>query len=131
MKKANTFRLVLRASVRGAITILLVTMLGFAVGVYIETHIGRPVVSFELVPFNVWLVATMAGVPVAIAAALSGTWWRGLAIGLLVHGLVFGWLFFSMYTTPGYPFAVDCWAFAVGTIGGGAAGAMGGALRYH
>ena len=141
MKKANAVLTVLRASVVGAGTILLMTVLGYAVGLLIEARIGRPVVGFELVPLGVWLSATPAGILVAIAGAVSGTWWRGLAIGLLVHGLLFGCMCFGyvllslsigrpLPSDPsGYPFAVNCWAFAVGTVGGGAAGAMGGALR--
>jgi hypothetical protein len=143
VNKANVVGTVVRASVVGAGTILLMTVLGYAVGVVIEVRIGRPVVRFELVPLGVWLTATPAGILVAIAGAVSGTWRRGLAIGLLAHGLLFGWMAFDYFLLSlsigrpllsdpsGYPFAVNCWAFAVGTIGGGAAGAMGGAVRQR
>ena len=57
MKKANDVLTVLRAAVVGAGTVLLMTVLGYVVGLLLETHIGRPVVGFELVPLNVWLSA--------------------------------------------------------------------------
>jgi hypothetical protein len=128
MKRVDAYRNVLRASIRGAVIILLVTLLGFAVGLYVEARIGSPVVSFEFTPFAVWFFGTPAGMLVASAGAVSGAWWRGLAIGLLVHGLLFGYLAW-MCSPWSYPFAVNCWVFVVGTIGGGAAGAVGGAIR--
>lgn len=142
LKMSNAVLTVLRASVVGAGTILLVTLLGYAVGLLIEARIGRPVVSFELVPLGVWFSATLAGILVAIAGAVSGSWRRGLAIGLLIHGLLFGGMAFGYFLLSlsinrpilsdpsGYPFAVNCWILAVGTVGGSAAGAMGGALRH-
>lgn len=128
MDKVNASRNVLRASIRGAVAVLVVTLVGFAVGLYLEAHIGSPVVSFEFTPFGVWFFGTPAGMLVASAGAVSGSWWRGLAIGLLVQGTLFGCLAW-MCSLGSYPFAVNCWVFLVGTIGGGAAGAIGGALR--
>ena len=45
-------------------------------------------------------------------------------------GLPLGFFFgFATLSSPTNPFAANCWACAVGTIAGGAAGATGGAVR--
>lgn len=120
-------KLLFASSVAGAIAILVTTVAGTAVGSAIEARIGRPVVGFEMITLGVLATATPAGIASAVGGALSRRWWRGLAIGLLAHGLLFGWLF-GCTMPAGYPFDVNCWAFIVATIGGGAAGAAGGAV---
>jgi hypothetical protein len=130
MKKVKAFPNVLRAAIRGAVTILLVTLLGYTVGIYLEAYIGSPIVSDEITPFAVWYYGTFPGMLVAAAGAVSRTWRRGLVIGLVVDGLLFGCVA-CLYILHGGPFDVICWVFIVGTMGGGAAGAIGGALSDH
>jgi len=60
--------------------------------------------------------------------SLSGTWGRGLLIGVLVSGLnCCWWLAISCYFFPG----VNVWAVTVWMIAGGAAGPMGGVVRQR
>ena len=115
---------VARLAVGGAAAVLLVVLIGSWIGGIVENRIGSPVVSWEMASYVVWLFATPGGMLVAIIGAISARWWRGLAIGLLIHGLYFGCLELS----PATPIAVRCWVYAVGTIAGGAAGAIGGAV---
>lgn len=126
MTKARAAITGLAAAVLGAGAVLLVVVVGSWIGRLIEARIGSPVVSYEMAPVVVWFFATPGGALVAIVGAISGRWWRGLAIGLLIHGLYFACLLLSGSANP---VAVSCWVYAVGTIAGGAAGAIGGAVR--
>ena len=126
MKTTRAAVIGIAAAIAGGAVVFLVVVIGSLIGGLIEARIGSPVVSWEMAPFVVWFFATPGGVLVAVIGALTGRWWSGLAIGLLIHGMCFGFLLLS---NPSNPFAVSCWAFIVGTIAGGAAGAMGGAVR--
>jgi hypothetical protein len=114
------------AVVCGVVAVFSVVWLGTYVGGCIEAKIGILVISWEMAPLAVLLFATPGGIVVALLGLLSRRWWRGLALGLLIHGLYFGCLLLG---TLGNPFAVNCWFYVVGTMAGGAAGAMGGAVR--
>ena len=95
-------------AVGGAAAVLLVVLIGSWIGGIIETWIRSPVVSWEMAPGVVWFLATPGGMLVAIVGAISARWWRGLAIGLLIHGSYFGCLGLFA-SSPATPFAVRGW----------------------
>ncbi|OHB65869.1 MAG: hypothetical protein A2V70_13470 [Planctomycetes bacterium RBG_13_63_9] len=104
------------AVVCGVAAVCAVVWLGTYVGGRIEARMGIPVISWEMAPLAALVFSMPGGIVVALLGLLSGRWWRGLALGLLIQGLYFGCLLLG---ARGNPFAVNCWFYAVGTIAGG------------
>ena len=125
MTYARPALICLAAAVLGAVAVFLIVLVGWRIGESIETRTGLTVVSWEMAPLAAWVFGTPSAVLAAVLGAISGRWWRGVALGLLIHGLYFGCL---LLWARGNPLAVNCWFYAVGTVAGGAAGAMGGAV---
>jgi hypothetical protein len=124
MNKTHTILTSIKAALLGAAMVFLVVVAGNWIGVFIENRTGMVVVSYELAVVAAWVLATPGGVLVAVAGVLSKRWWRGLAIGLVIHGVYFAFVLLTAHI----PLAVNCWIYTVGTIAGGAAGAVGGAV---
>jgi hypothetical protein len=108
------------------VAVCIVVWLGTYFGRQIEASIGSPVISWEMAPLAALVFAMPGAIVVALLGVLWGGWWRGLAVGVLIQGVYFGFLLLGC---RGNPTAVNCWFYAVGTIAGGLAGAMGGAAR--
>ena len=95
-KTAKAFPNVLRAAIRGAVTILLVSLIGYTVGVYLEACIGGPVVSFEFTSFVVWYYGTFAGM--LVAGALGNMYDR-----LFNQGNVIDFIEVNLHVWPANP----------------------------
>jgi hypothetical protein len=112
----------------GAGIAVLVTWTGDALGMALEGLFPVNLRSWELAALQVMAVNAPAGALVALLGVLSGRWSRGLGVGAAIHALVFVGLITTSDSFRAAPPSVDGWILAVGVIGGGLAGAVGGAL---
>ncbi len=104
------------------------TIVGSLIGSALEGPLGGPVVSWEMAPLVVGVLATVGGAFVGPLSRWGGTWRRGLMIGTGVHSLIFGAL---LIQTMGlhHPRAVLCWVTTTGVLAGAIAGSLCGSWR--
>jgi hypothetical protein len=102
-----------------------VGILGAIVGGYAEQGLDTAVVSFEMGTLAVPLVCAMGGLLAGTLGAWSGTWGRGLLIGVVTASVLCGWWLVQAWS---FPAGVKVWSVAVWVIAGGTAGAVGGVL---
>jgi hypothetical protein len=105
-----------------------VGILGTIVGFMSELALHTAVASPEMATLAIPLGCTIGGLLVGTLGAWSGTWGRGLLIGIVIASVLCGWWWVQVWS---YPAGVKVWAVAVWVIAGGTAGAVGGALRQR
>jgi hypothetical protein len=115
------------AGITGAIAALLVTWLGDWTGSLLEPVFRVTLRSWEFAAVQVAFVNAPAGAVAGVLGALGRRWMRGLAIGAILHAVVFLVFVASSASFRAAPAGVNAWVLCVGIIGGGVAGAMGGA----
>jgi hypothetical protein len=114
---------ILSGSFAGAGVGLCVGILGALAGSLAEKALDTTVISFEAGLYIVPLTCTVGGLLMGALGAFSGTWGRGLLIGVVVVGLLGGWWLAAAWD---FPPSVKVWSVTVWETAGGAAGAVGG-----
>lgn len=118
-------RVTILAALLGSAADLAVVVLGTLLGLGAKLLLDSDFVFWEMAPIAVALVTVPVGFFVGVLGAVSGNSWRGFWIGLIAHGLVFGWLFAASSDAP---FATNLWWLTFAVVAGAAAGAAGGWL---
>jgi hypothetical protein len=114
------------AAVAGAFAALSVTWIGDGIGVLLESVFPINLRSWEFAAIQVSLVNTPAGAVAGLMGAVSKRWLRGLAIGVVLHAVVFLILLVTSDSFLAAPASVNCWVLATGITGGALAGVIGG-----
>ena len=112
----------------GAGIALAVTWIGDLAGAALEGLFSVNLRSWELAALKVAALNAPTGAVVALLGVLSGRWWWGLGLGAAIHAMVFVVLVATSDSFRAAPASVNGWVLAVGLVGGGLAGAAGGAL---
>jgi hypothetical protein len=114
------------ALVTGALAALAVTWVGDLTGALLEGAFQVTLRAWEFAAIQVSFVNTPAGAVAGLLGALCTRWVRGLSIGIALHAVVFLIFVLSSDSFRAAPASVNGWVLAVGIIGGGLAGAIGG-----
>jgi hypothetical protein len=116
------------AVVTGALAALAVTWVGDFIGDLLERAFSVTLRAWELAAMQVAFVNTPAGAVAGLLGALSRRWGRGASLGAALHAVVFLIFMLSSDSFRAAPASVNGWVFAVGILGGGLAGALGGLI---
>lgn len=112
------------ASVLGAGSAFAVSVVGGALGSWIEGQWQVVVISWEMAGLVVCVLVTIGGFFVAPLAAMI----RRVLLGTVLGGVTVGACLAGVSLTNGSPPGVATWAIVVGISAGVAAGAVGGAI---
>lgn len=111
----------------GPIVALIATALGCVVGALLEASLNITVYSWEMVPLMVLAVASPGSAAVSSLGLLTGRYKVSLVAGLLINVIVFAAALVPRWGS--HPTSVSIWAILVGSIAGGAAGAIAGIIE--
>ncbi|MDA1051413.1 MAG: hypothetical protein O3C40_13155 [Planctomycetota bacterium] len=109
------------ASVLGAGAAFGVSIVGGAVGSWIESQWNTVVISWEMAGLVVCVLVTVCGFFVGAAAGMI----RRVVTGTVLGAVVVGACLAAISLTNGSPSGVAVWSIAVGVCAGAAAGATG------
>jgi hypothetical protein len=110
----------------GPVVVLIATILGCLVGALLEASSGITVYRWEMAPLIVLVIASPGSAAVSSLGMLTGRYNISLVAGLLINAIVFTSVLVPRWGSN--PAAVSIWAITVGSIAGGAAGAIGGLI---
>ncbi len=113
-----------QVSLFGAVAAFAVSVIGGALGSWIEGHWKVVVISWEMAGLVVCVLVTIGGFFVAPLAAMI----RRVLLGSALGAVAVGGCLAGVSLTNGSPPGVATWAILVGISAGAAAGAVGGAI---
>jgi len=109
--------------VLGAGAAFVVSIIGGAIGSWIESRWNTTVISWEMAGLVVCILVTVCGFFVGAAAGMSR-----VVMGAVLGAVVVGACLATVSLTNGSPRSVAIWSIAVGVCAGAAAGATGAAI---